>query len=112
MKQDSLFWIVLMACVALWAADTVWDLGLIPNPVEASPTQSVKFSQVRPIFEGRCQRCHSEAKWDWTDYDVAYSKRQSIKARVWILRTMPVGGEITQDERKLIRDWVDDGGRK
>lgn len=82
------------------------------EPEEEKPTTEVYFADVKPIFQNRCKTCHSQAHWDWTKYDVAFKNRDKIRTRVWVTRTMPQGGLITEKERVTIRDWVDQGGRE
>lgn len=113
-SNETFFYVACTIAVALWTADAVLDLNLFQFPTdEKIAVQSVSFSQVQPIFKNRCLKCHSAHNWDWTNYDVAYAKRDRIKSRVWTTRSMPLGSsDITEDERRLIRDWVDSGASK
>jgi len=110
--DDYGLYVIVVIFTALLTADVVIDLGLT-DPITHNPkfeTHKVRFSEVKPVFENRCKSCHYQPHWDWTKYETAYPKRHTIKTRVWVLRNMPAGGKITEDERKLIRDWVNDGG--
>lgn len=68
-------------------------------------------TDMKPIFQQRCYSCHQSGYWDWTKYDNAFKYKDKIRWRVWETRTMPLGGNITEDERKKIRDWVDQGAK-
>jgi uncharacterized membrane protein len=72
--------------------------------------------EIRPIFEKRCAQCHN-ARWpdkNWLDYTRAKQHADRIKMRVWIQKNMPPGNfsGMTEDERKLVRDWVDNGAKE
>ncbi len=79
---------------------------------------------IQPLFLGKCSRCHNEKSSflpDWENYASAYRDRREIKWRVWdawkdkyYKQSMPAGNcpecqTITEADRALIRDWVDDG---
>lgn len=111
--NNVLFYLVAIALCGIWTADCVFDLKLLETPVlDLEPSRVVRFTEIRPIFQERCFRCHSSANWDWTQYPIAFEKRGRIRVRVWEARSMPLGGQITEEERKLIRDWVDSGGQE
>jgi uncharacterized membrane protein len=70
---------------------------------------------VKPIFERRCSQCHN-ANWpdkNWLDYNKAKENKDKIKIKVKD-KTMPPGNstEITEEERNIIIQWVDDGAKK
>lgn len=113
MKNDEwLFYgLILLGC-AVWTYDTVvgFEDPALTRPEIVSVESVVRFSQVQPILHERCLKCHSAPRWDWTQYSVAFEKKDRIKARVWSLRSMPLGTPMPEAERKLIRDWVDGGG--
>jgi len=79
---------------------------------------------VKPLFLGKCSRCHNNDSAflpNWSDYASAYQNRLEIKRRVWdawkghyYKQSMPAGNcpecqTITEADRALIRDWVDSG---
>lgn len=79
---------------------------------------------VLPLILGKCARCHNEQGRflpNWADYKTAYAERQEIKRRVWdawkgkyFKQAMPAGNcpecqTITEEDRALIRTWVDNG---
>lgn len=111
MKSDVLAGLVFLTMLSLWTADTVLDLGWFrpANGVRTVPLTT--FGEVKPIFADRCLKCHSSDNWNWTNYDTAYRYRVQIKNRVWITRSMPLGGDMTENERQSIRDWVDGGAK-
>jgi len=76
---------------------------------------------VKPLFLGKCSRCHNNDSAflpNWSDYASAYQNRLEIKRRVWdawkgnyYKQSMPAGNcpecqTITEADRSLIRDWV------
>lgn len=70
---------------------------------------------VKPILKSKCSSCHGEMWPDknWMNYEKAFENRDKIKLRV-SNKTMPPGNvtEMTDDERKVLSDWVDGGGKK
>ena len=81
---------------------------------------------VKPLFLGKCSRCHNNDSAflpNWSDYTSAYQNRLEIKRRVWdawkgnyYKQSMPAGNcpecqTITEADRALIRDWVVAGAR-
>lgn len=70
---------------------------------------------IQPLFKEKCSMCHNEQMMpekNWMSYDIAYKYRMQIKYRVYNLKNMPMTGSMTDDERKLVKDWVDTGGTK
>jgi len=80
---------------------------------------------IQPIFMGNCSRCHNEQTrfvYNWLDYKTAYSDRWEIRRRVWdswkgsyYKESMPIANSpeslaLTDEERQVIRNWVDGGG--
>jgi len=70
---------------------------------------------IKPIFINRCSSCHNE-NWkdkNWLDYQTAFKYRIQIKQRVFVLKNMPpIGMKITDEERKIIQKWVDQGAKE
>jgi mono/diheme cytochrome c family protein len=73
---------------------------------------------------GSCSRCHNQESrfvYDWLDYQTAYADRWEIKRRIWdswkgsyYKESMPIANSpeslaITDEQRALIRDWVENG---
>lgn len=86
----------------------------------------VVFSDIKPLFETHCIACHVEAASppqipliEWLDYNTAksYADNGKLKERVWDLRDDEIKGmpmanatEMTEEERKQIVKWIEDGG--
>lgn len=93
------------------------------QPVSADPgAATVTFSQVQPIFKARCAVCHSAhpsddvfkvaplgAMFDTEEQIKAYAPK--INTRAVVSKDMPLGNKthITDDERRLIGDWIAGG---
>ena len=93
--------------------------------VASGNTKAVTYLQdVLPIFMGKCYRCHdNQAKFlhNWLDYNDAFHDRAEIKRRIWdswngryFKQPMPTVNSpeyqgITEEERVLIKDWVESG---
>ncbi|MDE0118703.1 MAG: c-type cytochrome [Bdellovibrionales bacterium] len=108
-------------------------------PVSSSPTTSTavvgttsttvtsqsktRFEEVKPIFQKRCTLCHGPGKMqptsDWLDYATSKSRVDNgeLFNRIWTLKDdpakgMPMGNstQMTDEERELIKKWIEDGG--
>ena len=82
---------------------------------------------VQPIFMGNCSSCHNQQSrfvYNWLDYKTAYADRWEIRRRIWdswkgtyYKEAMPIANSpeslnLTDEQRKIIRDWVDQGGAR
>ncbi len=82
------------------------------------------LQDVLPVLMGKCVRCHNDQTTflqDWLDYNVAFRDRHEIKRRVWdswrgsfFKQAMPIANSpesqvITDQERRLLRDWAEAG---
>jgi len=82
---------------------------------------------VLPIFMGNCSSCHNQQSrfvYNWLDYKTAYSDRWEIRRRIWdswkgsyYKEPMPIANSpeslnLTEDQRLIIREWVDQGGSR
>jgi mono/diheme cytochrome c family protein len=101
--------------------------GTVDAPAETggvTATNPTYLHDIMPLFLGKCSRCHNDQSSflpNWLDYKTAYSHRAEIKRRVWdswkekyYKESMPVANcqecrTITEDDRAMIRDWVDSG---
>lgn len=87
-----------------------------------TPAQTVTFKQVQPIFQNRCVSCHSAkptddvfktaplgAMYDTPEQIKSYADK--IKIRAVVSKDMPLGNKtgMTDDERKLIGEWIAGG---
>ena len=83
-----------------YSADTHFD---------ASPTYTY---DVKPIFASKCSQCHdSMGDKNWQKYENAFKYRFQIREKI-ILKDMPKGKEMPQEERDKIVKWVDTGAKK
>lgn len=67
-----------------------------------------------PIFRTRCSLCHDNwSDKDWRQYDIAKLKKDLILYRVWQIRDMPLNNAtgITEAERVIIKNWVEEGAQ-
>jgi len=93
----------------------------VSDPANQAPTY---LGDIQPIFMGSCSRCHNQESrfvYDWLDYQTAYADRWEIKRRIWdswkgsyYKESMPIANSpeslaITDEQRALIRDWVENG---
>ena len=98
--------------------------ALAQSAPHSSPTY---LRDVLPIIMGKCSRCHNEQArfvYNWLDYRTAYADRWEIKRRVWdawkgtyFKESMPIANSpeslaLTDEERKILRDWVAQGGAR
>ena len=88
------------------------------------PENKTKYTgKIKTIFHQRCFACHGAGRLDpsdWQIYATAEEKIGEIERRVWDLRddpqnpdAMPKHNNSTQmtlEERKLVKKWIDDGG--
>ena len=96
----------------------------IPQIPPVKPGTPTYLHDVLPILMGKCARCHGDERGvlpDWLDYRTAFNDRLEIKRRVWqswngvyYKQPMPAGNSqeaqtITEDERRIIKRWVDEG---
>lgn len=94
--------------------------------VPASNTQSPTYlGDIQPIFMASCARCHNQQTrfiYNWLDYKTAYADRGEIRRRIWdswkgtyYKEAMPIENSpeslaLTDDQRLMIKNWVDNGG--
>ncbi len=94
------------------------------GPVTKKNARPTYLGDVQPIFMGKCYRCHNDQTRflnNWLDYKTAVADRSEIRRRVWdswkgkyFKQPMPIlnspeSEALTEQERVLIRDWVDSG---
>jgi mono/diheme cytochrome c family protein len=119
--------VVLATAPAQNAASTAsGEPGVSPNDCTPGTTNGVPtyLRDIQPILMGNCSRCHnqqSEFIYNWLDYKAAYADRWELRRRIWdswrgtyYKESMPVANSpeslaITDEQRRLIRDWVDHG---
>ncbi len=87
--------------------------------INTTTSAPIPFSQVQPIFQSRCVSCHSPQPTDdvfkVTPKGISLVTEQDIRAvlpqiyqQVAVTRIMPLANKtnMTEDERRLITDWV------
>jgi mono/diheme cytochrome c family protein len=106
------------------SASTVTHDGGVMASASTNPAPTY-LGDIQPIFMGHCARCHNQESrfvYNWLDYKTAYADRWEIRRRVWdswkgtyYKEPMPVANSpeslaLTDEERLMIKKWVDDGG--
>jgi mono/diheme cytochrome c family protein len=106
-----------------WVKTAKAQLQGAPSPESGfhSPTY---LEDVVPILMGKCFRCHNEQTSflnNWLDYRKAFADRWELRRRIWdswkgdyFKQPMPTANSpeseaITEEERALIRAWIDAG---
>lgn len=114
-----------------WWAFAPATLGVIalvamtmPREIPPDTSPPVAFAEANEIITARCRRCHSATPTDTVfrtapngvAFDTpgaiqAYAPR--IRLRAIEARTMPLGNQtgMTDDEREVLRRWIDQGAR-
>lgn len=84
------------------------------KPLEDVPeTLNVSFeTHIHPITSTICIKCHSQGSKNFSVYKNAYRDRFSIRNRVVVDKTMPMGIYLSDKDRALFRDWIDQGGKE
>lgn len=80
---------------------------------EIPVTKDVTFEKhIRPITSTVCISCHSSGSRDYSRYSNAYMMRHSLFQRIVVDKSMPMGKYLSDEDRALFRDWVNQGGQK
>ncbi|GAA5219426.1 hypothetical protein [Membranihabitans marinus] len=70
-------------------------------------------ADIRPLLDQKCSNpsCHGPGSviLELDTYDKVQLAAAKIRERVWVSRTMPKSGTMTEEERELVKDWVDQG---
>ena len=93
----------------------VFFLLMAANLCLAHETRLIQFKDVAPIFEKRCYGCHANASTgsiNWSDYKTVFEMREQIYLKVVLLKSMPMYTKMPQDERNLIKLWIDQGAQE
>ncbi len=100
------------------------EMAAAQNSCVATNEAPTYLRDIQPILMGNCSRCHnqqSEFIYNWLDYKTAYADRWELRRRIWdswrgtyYKESMPVANSpeslaITDEQRALIRKWVDNG---
>lgn len=80
---------------------------------EVPVTENVTFeNHIKPITSTVCIECHNGRFRDYSNYNNAFSVRYAIHQKVVVDKTMPLGKYLSDRDRALFRDWVNQGGKK
>ena len=116
-------------CVPLVVGCLIATGALAQTDAVISATNSIQkptyLRDVLPIFMGNCSSCHNQESrfvYNWLDYKTAYADRWEIRRRIWnswkgtyYKEAMPIANSpeslaLTDQQRLIIREWVDQGG--
>lgn len=117
-KNQLSVWVMPVSVIILLAACFISAPQKNPGACETT----VSFSQVNEIVQKRCISCHSSKPTDdfykaapngvmYDTPDEIVKKKDLIMQRVVVTKTMPQNNKtnITQEERDLIRCWIEQG---
>ncbi|MSP73675.1 MAG: hypothetical protein EXR76_16195 [Myxococcales bacterium] len=100
----------------LFAVPLLLTLSACPGFGDRLPTgEGVTYeSHVAGIMEAHCTRCHSAppsngAPFPLVTFEQVSARAERIKVRTYDLRTMPLGGDITDEERESLFVWWSNG---
>ncbi len=94
---------------------SIFLILLISNRVVAQDAPLVQFKDVAPVFEKRCYGCHASASTgsiNWSDYKTVFEMREQIYLKVVTLKSMPLYTKMPQEERDLIKLWIEQGAQE
>jgi uncharacterized membrane protein len=113
---------LLPAAAVLTVVLVVSTFDFSKHPASASDGAPVTLAQVQPIFQQRCQACHSahpsDAGYKAPPKGIAFDSAEELKRyapqiyRMAVLtRAMPLGNKtgMQDEERDLIGRWIDGG---
>jgi len=117
-KGNQSVWVMPVSVIILLAACFISAPAKNPNACKSN----VSFSEINNIIQSRCLTCHSAKPTDDVNkvapngvmYDTPeqiVAKKELIMQRVVVTKTMPQNNKtsITQEERVLIRCWIEQG---
>ena len=117
-KGRQSVWVMPVSVIILLAACFISAPARDPNACKSN----VSFSEINTIIQNRCAVCHSAKPTDDVNkvapngvmYDTPEQivlKKELIMQRVVVTKTMPQNNKtgITQEERDLIRCWIEQG---
>jgi uncharacterized membrane protein len=109
-------WTLLPAILGL--GGLVWMTGA--GPTHSAYTKEVSYAEVREIIDRRCMSCHSSTPTDdifrVAPKGLVYETEEQLLAvtdqiyqQVVVGKTMPTGNktQMTEDERLVIRKWIE-----
>ncbi len=115
-------WLPVAGFVALATFGSLFFLTRPEQHESAQQSEKIAFHTVQGVVHERCQPCHSahptDDTWKTAPAGVMFDTPEQIKRlaprikeRAVISRTMPLQNKtaITQSERDMIGDWIDQG---
>lgn len=91
------------ACLGVSSQTIACNMGACPV------TTIIGYNeQIKPLFQNKCSSCHNATSGlpNWLQYEVAFSRKDAIYNRVFVIKDMPKTGTMTPAERQLVADWV------
>lgn len=66
---------------------------------------------IKPLMQKKCSTCHGQgsAFGNWMEYNQVFLKKDRILNRVVQKKDMPLGGTMTDGERKTFEKWLQEG---
>jgi uncharacterized membrane protein len=104
----------ILALAAVLAAGCGSDDGAkVTDPGDGNPATPTYTANVRPIVQAGCS-CHQAGGQMFGSapldtYARVFQRRALIRQKVFVDRSMPQGGGISDAQRETIRAWVDGG---
>lgn len=93
--------------------DVEEGLDRVVNPISTKKTYSFLGDKgIQEIFQAKCNMCHKTGGMnpkDWTEYKVTKANLDLINKRLFIDADMPMVGELTALEKKMIKTWMKEG---
>lgn len=98
----------------IYAKDAAGCEKSLPLVIETTPNGTL-FSNVVSLINAKCAGCHTNGGSNGgasfsTDCNIV-SFRQRIKARAVDAGDMPVGAPLSANDKKVITDWLNAGGK-
>lgn len=83
--------------------------------VNSNGTAGSFFTTVRNLMTAKCQSCHNNTiqngGMNWTVDCNIVTNQARIKIRAVDLGTMPPTGSLSQSEKDIITNWINNGGK-
>lgn len=72
-------------------------------------------ADIRPIIDAKCsnQACHGAGSTilELDTYEKVKLAAQKIRTKVWVEKSMPKNGSMSDADRELFKNWVDQGAK-